>query len=379
MRRPLLRLAGSLPAGAVEARRRVRGSRCGAARGAAVGPGCDHREGWGAGASRRIEQRRLARWRRRRSRPNTCAPTGWPANATDSIGRSSRASAGSECDHGRDPDPSCTHESAVNSAGAGGPMQFLASTWASYGVDGDGDGRIDRWDAADAIYGAANYLRASGAPGDYRRAIYAYNHAGWYVAEVEHWAALYRGSPSAARTRGGRGHGNEQPDLGAVRHPENGRSCRLRTGTSRWCPPRRPPSCRRWWWRATSCRNSPTGQRAILTRGERRARTARARSTTSSTARGSPDRRNPPEEPAGAGLRRLGCVRAGAVGEHLRDHRAHRPRLHRDRRIAAGYKSQRHRRGPQPRSGWSALAHPRPHPHLGALVRAPSTWAIEWP
>ena len=35
-----------------------------------------------------------------------------------------------ECDHGRDPDPSCTHEGAVNSAGAGGPMQFLASTWA---------------------------------------------------------------------------------------------------------------------------------------------------------------------------------------------------------------------------------------------------------
>ena len=89
-----------------------------------------------------------------------------------------------ECDHGRDPDPSCTHEGATNSAGAGGPMQFLASTWATYGVDGDGDGRRDRWDPADAIYGAANYLHASGAPGDYRSAIFAYNHAGWYVAEV---------------------------------------------------------------------------------------------------------------------------------------------------------------------------------------------------
>ncbi len=98
-----------------------------------------------------------------------------------------------ECDHGQDPDPSCTREGAVNSAGAGGPMQFLASTWARYGVDGDGDGRSDRWDPADAIFGAANYLRASGAPGDYTRAIFAYNHAGWYVAEVEHWAAVYRG------------------------------------------------------------------------------------------------------------------------------------------------------------------------------------------
>ncbi len=102
-----------------------------------------------------------------------------------------------ECDHGRDPDPSCTREGATNSAGAGGPMQFLASTWATYGVDGDGDGRIDRWDPADAIYGAAHYLHASGAPGNYKQAIFAYNHAGWYVAEVEGWAARYRGPPTS--------------------------------------------------------------------------------------------------------------------------------------------------------------------------------------
>jgi hypothetical protein len=99
-----------------------------------------------------------------------------------------------ECDHGRDPDPSCGREGAVNAAGAGGPMQFISSTWARYGVDGDGDGRIDRWDPADAIFGAANYLSSSGAPGDYRRALLAYNHAGWYVTEVEAWAARYRGS-----------------------------------------------------------------------------------------------------------------------------------------------------------------------------------------
>jgi hypothetical protein len=108
-----------------------------------------------------------------------------------------------ECDHGRDPDPSCTHEGAVNSAGAGGPMQFIASTWATYGVDGDGDGRRDRWDPADAIYGAADYLHTSGAPGNYRSAIFSYNHAGWYVAEVERWAARYRGSPAPAASREG--------------------------------------------------------------------------------------------------------------------------------------------------------------------------------
>jgi hypothetical protein len=102
-----------------------------------------------------------------------------------------------ECNHGRDPDPSCRKEDAVNSAGAGGPAQFLASTWAVYGMDGDGDGHADRWNPADAILGMANYLHASGAPGDYHRAIFAYNHAKWYVTEVERWATRYR---SAAQT-----------------------------------------------------------------------------------------------------------------------------------------------------------------------------------
>jgi hypothetical protein len=99
-----------------------------------------------------------------------------------------------ECDHGRDADPSCTREGATNSAGAGGPMQFISSTWATYGVDGDGDGRSDRWDPVDAIFAAANFLAHAGAPSDYRRAILAYNHAGWYVDEVQEWAAHYRGS-----------------------------------------------------------------------------------------------------------------------------------------------------------------------------------------
>ncbi|HTY95492.1 MAG TPA: hypothetical protein VMB91_00515, partial [Solirubrobacteraceae bacterium] len=50
----------------------------------------------------------------------------------------------------------------------------------------------NRWDPADAIFSAANYLRASGAPADYRRAILAYNHAAWYVEEVLGWARRYR-------------------------------------------------------------------------------------------------------------------------------------------------------------------------------------------
>ena len=110
-----------------------------------------------------------------------------------------------ECDHGRDPDPSCTHDGAVNSAGAGGPMQFLASTWATYGVDADGDGPPNRWDPADAIYAAANYLRASGAPSDYERAIFSYNHASWYVADVESWARKYGGASAATSGEEGTG------------------------------------------------------------------------------------------------------------------------------------------------------------------------------
>ncbi len=71
-----------------------------------------------------------------------------------------------------------------SSAGAVGQMQFLPSTWERYGVDADGDGDIDPSSAADAIYAAANYLRASGAPGDWAAAIFAYNHADWYVTEI---------------------------------------------------------------------------------------------------------------------------------------------------------------------------------------------------
>jgi hypothetical protein len=109
-----------------------------------------------------------------------------------------------ECDHGRNPDPSCSVPGAENSAGAGGPMQFLAGTWNSYGVTASGQSApaVARWNYLDAIYSAANYLRASGAPGNYYQAIYAYNHAGWYVAEVEQWAAKYRAAGAAIAPAG---------------------------------------------------------------------------------------------------------------------------------------------------------------------------------
>ena len=78
-----------------------------------------------------------------------------------------------------------------SSAGAEGWMQFMPSTWASYGVDADGDGTADPNDPHDAIFAAASYLSAAGMPADTYDAIYAYNHADWYVAEVLANAGCY--------------------------------------------------------------------------------------------------------------------------------------------------------------------------------------------
>jgi Transglycosylase SLT domain len=84
--------------------------------------------------------------------------------------------------------------SGTNSAGAAGPMQFLAGTWATEAVNAPGDppGQPPNiYDEADAVYSAAHYLRDSGAPGDWPGAIFAYNHSGAYVQQVLSQAASY--------------------------------------------------------------------------------------------------------------------------------------------------------------------------------------------
>ncbi len=80
----------------------------------------------------------------------------------------------------------------ANHRGASGPAQFLAATWDRFGVDGDGDGVRDPYDPADAIVAMASYLRASGAPEDWRGALRTYNHSDVYAAAVERLAASYR-------------------------------------------------------------------------------------------------------------------------------------------------------------------------------------------
>jgi soluble lytic murein transglycosylase-like protein len=71
---------------------------------------------------------------------------------------------------------------SASAAGAQGPMQFMPATWRRYGLGGNVHYPHD------AIVGAANYLRASGAPRDLRRALHAYNPSAVYVDAVLRYA-----------------------------------------------------------------------------------------------------------------------------------------------------------------------------------------------
>jgi hypothetical protein len=93
-----------------------------------------------------------------------------------------------ETDYGRD--------LSVSSAGAEGWMQFLPSSWATYGVDANGDGFKDPYNPADAIFAAARYLRAAGAATNLRGAVLSYNHSQAYVESVLLRAKLLGGTPS---------------------------------------------------------------------------------------------------------------------------------------------------------------------------------------
>jgi murein DD-endopeptidase MepM/ murein hydrolase activator NlpD len=73
---------------------------------------------------------------------------------------------------------------SVSSAGAVGWMQFMPETWREWGIDADRSGSADPYSPMDAIFSAARYLQANGAAQDLPAAIFAYNHAGWYVTEV---------------------------------------------------------------------------------------------------------------------------------------------------------------------------------------------------
>jgi len=86
-----------------------------------------------------------------------------------------------------------------SSAGALGPMQFMPATWAEWGINGFGPpGPPDIMNPLDAIPSAARMLCAAGAgnPATLSQAIFAYNHATWYVAEVLALASEYAKNPA---------------------------------------------------------------------------------------------------------------------------------------------------------------------------------------
>jgi cell wall-associated NlpC family hydrolase len=103
----------------------------------------------------------------------------------------------------------------ANFAGAAGPMQFgiggkAGNTWGgapvhrvppqvAYGTDGNGDGIANVYHPADAIFAAASYLCRNGAErgADIPRAVFAYNHADWYVNKVLAFASGYAAGPAA--------------------------------------------------------------------------------------------------------------------------------------------------------------------------------------
>lgn len=112
-----------------------------------------------------------------------------------------------ESDHGRS--TAAGVQSGQNAHGCcAGPMQIHndfgsgGATWGAFKVDGDADGRAGIYDIDDAAATAARYLNASGAPAAWRDAIFAYNHAGWYVDDVLRIAAEYRETTASSTWRG---------------------------------------------------------------------------------------------------------------------------------------------------------------------------------
>jgi murein DD-endopeptidase MepM/ murein hydrolase activator NlpD len=97
-----------------------------------------------------------------------------------------------ESDHGRSKLPGVS--SGQNSAGAKGPMQFLQATWNAFHLPG----MDDIYNHRDAVFAAAHYLCSNGAADAEKlwHALWLYNNANWYVADVLSWASQYAADPT---------------------------------------------------------------------------------------------------------------------------------------------------------------------------------------
>ncbi|WP_051405146.1 peptidoglycan DD-metalloendopeptidase family protein [Bacillus cihuensis] len=116
-----------------------------------------------------------------------------------------------------------THPTMLSSAGAEGHTQFMPCTWlgwsypsckgsnggpnipdtikynpaqikkyGGYGRDGNGNGIASPWEIEDAVFTTAYYLSKSGFSNNVDKAIYAYNHADWYVTKIKNAAEQFK-------------------------------------------------------------------------------------------------------------------------------------------------------------------------------------------
>lgn len=65
--------------------------------------------------------------------------------------------------------------------------------YGGYGVDANGDGKADPYDIEDAVYSAAKFLSIAGIKeGQFKKAIFQYNHSDEYVEDILHFYHQYR-------------------------------------------------------------------------------------------------------------------------------------------------------------------------------------------
>ena len=150
-----------------------------------------------------------------------------------------------------------------------GPMQFIPSSWAVWGRDGDDDGRVDPSDIDDAALATAAYLCAGDRDlrdeSDRRSAVFSYNHSWDYVDLVLAWADAYAtGSPVTGTLVGASGSGTGDDAGSAGNTADNDRRQRRRRGCHRRARPARPGAARRAGRGRPGRRRPPAGRRPGL-------------------------------------------------------------------------------------------------------------------
>ncbi|MEV6962906.1 lytic transglycosylase domain-containing protein [Streptomyces sp. NPDC051207] len=131
-----------------------------------------------------------------------------------------------------------------------GPMQFIPSTWARWGADGNGDGRADPHNVFDAALAAGRYLCAGGRdlsrPADLDRAILGYNHSRAYLRTVRAWYAYFlaghRVVPDSPAAPAGRAEPSRRPDADETPRASAKPSADPGTGPTRTPAEPAPPS-----------------------------------------------------------------------------------------------------------------------------------------